>query len=93
MANLISFSLSKLNVSIVNEENVVKPPNKPTKTKNLILGLIINFSKKENKNPIKKQPVIFTIKVPSGKRVLKSRIVKVESKYLERDPIAPPIAI
>lgn len=50
-----------------NAEKVVKPPQKPVISNNLISGLTTElFSANEKKMPIKKHPIIFTESVPSG---------------------------
>ena len=57
----------KVIFSNVNDENVVKPPQKPTIKNNLNPGVIISlFEEIPTINPIIKLPKIFTVNVPIG---------------------------
>ena len=52
------------NTSLVKAEKVVKEPKKPIINNGLKSSLFERFIAK--KNPIKKQPIIFTVNVPKG---------------------------
>lgn len=62
-----SVSRSMATFSAAKAENVVKPPQKPT-VRNILHSVEIKFpfSAIPYINPIKKQPAIFTTKVPYG---------------------------
>ena len=74
--------------------NVVNPPQKPTVSVYLIAGLSFCFSMKNiYKNPIKKLPATFTIKVAGGR--LKCEYLSIISpvRYRITAPIPPPVKI
>ena len=55
----------KLTTSKENAEKVVKDPSKPIIKKNLTKFSLMFFDKSEvTRYPIKKQPIIFTVRVP-----------------------------
>jgi len=66
----ISFPFNKLIVSRPNDEKVVNPPRKPVIKISLISLETIISSNVVKRNPITKQPIIFTRKVPKGNKVL-----------------------
>ena len=80
-------------VSLLNVENVVNAPRKPTKMSEFRewFGWFDVFRKPES-IPKRKQPRIFTIKVPQGKLDPRVRFWTVPPKrYLRTAPTNPPI--
>ncbi len=76
-----------------NVEKVVNPPNNPIAKVALNVSFMIFLSNKEMTIPIKKDPMIFTIKVLNGKKETKYFGVIIKKKYLVTLPIAPNMAI
>lgn len=75
-------------------ENVVNPPKKPINIRERQKSLRLNRSiNSVAKSPIKKEPKIFTIKIPKGKPMLDNDCMRADSKNLKIEPIAPPSAI
>ncbi len=71
--NAKKYWLSRISdiVSSENDENVVKPPQKPANISNCILVVIkSDFVLIPNKYPIIKLPKIFTKKVPKGNGIV-----------------------
>jgi len=75
-------------------ENVVKPPQKPT-VRNILrpVSAIFPRSERPKTNPMRKQPAIFTTKVPKGKAVRTLFWTNLESKNRETPPIKLPVPI
>ncbi len=92
-ASLISPSLSKLMLSRLYVEKVVKAPSIPMKRNVLRLGEMVVLSNTPHKKPIANDPSKFTVNVPQGKTLSKYRCGKPEIEYLKSAPIAPPSAI
>ena len=70
----ISPSCNSLMLSYENVENVVNPPQKPVVRKMRHSGVSrLPFSESAKRTPIRKQPTMFTVKVPSGKDVVNCR--------------------
>jgi hypothetical protein len=86
-----------LRVSREKVENVVKAPMNPTPRKLLRRGSISVFSERIDRNPMRKQPVMLTAKVPHGKMPAVERKPALETvretMYRETAPRAPPAAI
>jgi len=76
-----------------NAENVVNPPKTPmiknSLNEYLDKFMILSFIK----SPIKKHPKILIIKVPMGNSFINNLLNNIENKYLDMDPINPPIPI
>ena len=84
---------SRSNVTFSNEkvEKVVKPPQIPVIRKSFTCSGIEEFFILIAQNmPSKKQPEIFTTKVPHGKKLFENNLLMVNLATL---PIAPPVAI
>ena len=87
LPDFISSKTSKFSVL-----NVVNPPSRPVVMNNfMICGTLSTlFNIKPKKHPIKKQPIIFALKVPIivFARYFEDKRVK---PYLKMAPIPPPI--
>tara|TARA_B100001093_G_scaffold124593_1_gene117221 strand:+ start:363 stop:683 length:321 start_codon:yes stop_codon:yes gene_type:complete len=85
-ANALKKSLSCINanISILNEDKVVKLPKRPIYKK--IYTLLLNLYKK---NPAKEEPIILTKAVEMGKPFTEK--LKRVNTYLKVDPITAPI--
>lgn len=83
---LKSSTVSKLKV-----ENVLKPPQNPTNTSNLIVGLTgILVLNKNSVSAIIKQLMVFDKNVAKGKFVLKFVCTNIPIAYLNTLPTPPP---
>ena len=78
-----SLSLINANISILNEDRVVKLPNKPI-YKN-IYAVLLNLYKKK---PAKDEPNILTKAVEMGKPLIEK--LKSVNRYLKDEPIIAP---
>lgn len=90
VANPNSPSLSNVNVWSPYDENVVKPPNKPTRITVRSVGFSRNLSSVRLKiTPAIRQPAIFTTIVPHGKVSPYRRATNPAIQYLKRVPAMP----
>ena len=88
---LTMFVLNKSIVCIENADIVVKDPKKPI-TKKKYIGEDL-LAKNPATQPIIKQPRIFTVNVPNGRRSEKLLFKNSVNKYLKTAPAPPPNAI
>ena len=75
---------------MLNAENVVKDPRKPTMINVATCGAIILFSLILQTIPIKALPTIFTEKVDKGKEELMEFNIACDNNHLDAAPKAPP---
>jgi hypothetical protein len=80
----------RLIVSMLNAENVVKDPRKPTMINVATCGAIRLFSLRLQTIPIKALPTIFTERVDNGKEELMEFNIACDSNHLDAAPNAPP---
>jgi len=87
-------SRSNARFSLAKVENVVKPPQKPT-VRNILRPVSAIFPRSERPkiNPIRKQPAIFTTKVPKGKAVRMLFCTNRDNRNRETPPMKLPVPI
>lgn len=90
-ANLYSPVFISNIVSSVKEENVVKPPNKPVKRKIRVLTEKFKCSARLQLKPIRKEPIILTESIPTGKECSTEGCIHLETPKRSSVPIAPPV--
>lgn len=84
-------SRRSLSWSWLNEEKVVKPPQKPVMS-NALTAASISWRPHRPKNmPIRKQPTMLTMKVPAGNDPLNMRLAATPVRYLPQVPKNPPM--
>jgi len=77
---------------MLKDENVVKPPRKPTAHISLTGSgnVVCCHMAKAIKNPIRKLPATFTASVPKGNVLPHRAPIMVVARYLTTAPIPPP---
>jgi hypothetical protein len=87
-------SLKSARFSFANVENVVNPPQNPT-ARNIFHSELTRelFSENPYISPIRKQPEMFTRKVPKGNAEGKMFCIKRDARNLEMLPRNPPVPI
>ncbi len=77
-----------------NVEKVVKAPSNPMSApERHSRAMRLLSTRKTNKNPINKDPTVFTMSVPKGKPRPNRLYTLVETQNRNRAPRAPPVAI
>lgn len=84
-------SRRSLSWSWLNEENVVKPPQKPVISRAFNAASISWRPQRPKNIPMRKQPTTFTIYVPIGNDPWNNRLAATPVKYLPQVPKNPPI--
>jgi hypothetical protein len=74
-----------------NAEKVVNPPRKPVTKNNCQLRLTLPFSLNPNTSPIRKHPIILTVKVPNGNGKWILLKTNWETRYRNTPPIKLPV--
>lgn len=76
-------------LSFINVENVVKPPQKPVVSNSFVDGDIDNaelVDGSDEKNPMRRQPRMFTVNVPRGKTDAIINPISFETKNRQPPP-------